>query len=155
MGWGLDIFPKFAVKYPCPRANHSIQMKHANFPTPCCTSTQLSLVLFGLHDFQIFPYHKAHHEWSVEVRNLFGLSLFHRVSSQISRCIKERAKPELAAFCNRVVNSVLNLPEVKFFGKFKLQKNCNQCCLWKTFLGYLKRLLGYYILAATCPNGKP
>ena len=79
---------------------------------------------------------------------------FIRVSSQISRCIKERAKPELAAFCNRVVNSVLNLPEVKFFGKFKLQKNCNQCCLWKTFLGYLKRLLGYYILAATCPNGK-
>ena len=36
MGWGLDIFPKFAVKYPCPRANHSIQMK-PNFPTPCGT----------------------------------------------------------------------------------------------------------------------
>ena len=37
----------------------------------------------------------------------------------------------LVDFVIRLVNSVLNLPEgqVKFFGKFKLQKNCNQCCL--------------------------
>ena len=35
---------------------------------------------------------------------------------------------------------VLNLLEgqVKFFGKFKLQKNCNQCCSSKFFGGYLK-----------------
>ena len=32
-------------------------------------------------------------------------------------------------FAIGLVNSVLNFPEVKFFGKFKLQKNCNQCCL--------------------------
>ena len=39
-----------------------------------------------------------------------------------------------------LVNSVLNLPEgqVKLFGKFKLQKNCNQCRSPKILLGYLK-----------------
>ena len=52
--------------------------------------------------------------------------------------------PGIVDFAIRLVNSVLNLPEgqVKFFQKFKLQKNCNQRCLWKTFLGWLKRLLG-------------
>ena len=80
---------------------------------------------------------------------------FVRVSSQICRCIKARGNRSKQHFAVGLVNSVLNLPEVKFFGKSKLQKNCNQCCLWKTFLGYSKRLLGYYILAATCLNGKP
>ena len=34
-------------------------------------------------------------------------------------------------FAVGVVNSVLNLPEgqVKVFGKFRLQKKSNQCCL--------------------------
>jgi len=43
----------------------------------------------------------------------------------------------LVDFAIRLVNSVLNLPEeqVTFFKKFKLQKNCNQCCLSKNFLG--------------------
>ena len=43
----------------------------------------------------------------------------------------------LVDFAIWLVNSVLNLPEkqVKFFKKFKLQKNCNQCCLSKKFLG--------------------
>ena len=51
--------------------------------------------------------------------------------------LEQRAKkvvfdsPRLVDFAIRLVNSVLNLPEgrVKFFRKFKLQKNCNQCCL--------------------------
>ena len=43
-------------------------------------------------------------------------------------------------FALGLVNPVLNLPEglVKFLGKFKLQKNCNQCCPSKICLGYLK-----------------
>ena len=38
--------------------------------------------------------------------------------------------PGLVDFAIALVNSVLNLPEgqMKFFGKFKLPKNCNQCC---------------------------
>ena len=46
----------------------------------------------------------------------------------------------LVDFAIRLVNPVLNLPEgqVKFLGKFKLQKNYNQCCSSKDFLGYLK-----------------
>ena len=41
----------------------------------------------------------------------------------------------LVDFAIWLVNSVLNFPEeqVKFFKKFKLQKNCNQCCLSKLF----------------------
>ena len=40
----------------------------------------------------------------------------------------------------RLANPVLILPEgqVKFLGKIKLHKNCNQCCSSKIFLGYLK-----------------
>ena len=36
----------------------------------------------------------------------------------------------LVDFAIGLVNPVLNLPkgQVKFLGKFKLQKNCNQCC---------------------------
>ena len=38
--------------------------------------------------------------------------------------------PGLVDFAIELVNCVLNLPagQVKFFGTFKLQKNCNQCC---------------------------
>ena len=38
--------------------------------------------------------------------------------------------PGLVDFAIGLVNSVLNLPNrhVKFFGEFKLQKNCNQFC---------------------------
>ena len=45
----------------------------------------------------------------------------------------------LVDFAIGLVNPVLNLPKgkVKFFGKFKLQKNCNQCCSSKIFLAYL------------------
>ena len=51
------------------------------------------------------------------------------------------------AIGQELVNPVLNLPEgkVKFFGKFKLQKNSNQGCSSIIFLGYLK----------DSPNGKP
>ena len=44
------------------------------------------------------------------------------------------------AIGQELVNPVLNLPEgkVKFFGKFKLQKNRNQGCSSIVFLGYLK-----------------
>jgi len=46
----------------------------------------------------------------------------------------------LVDFAIGLVNPVLNLPEgqVKFLGKFKLQKNCNKCCSSKIFWGYLK-----------------
>ena len=46
----------------------------------------------------------------------------------------------LLDFAIGLVNPVLNLPEgqVKFLGKFKLQKNCNQCCSSEIFCGYLK-----------------
>ena len=106
--------------------------------------------------FQIFPDRKAH-DWSMEVGNNCVRSQAFLSESAVKyvgalRRGENRSKQHFAI---GLVNSVLNLPEVKFFGKFKLQKNCNQCCLWKTFLGYLKGLFGYYILAATCPNGKP
>ena len=43
-----------------------------------------------------------------------------------------------------LVNSVLNSPagKVKFFGEFKLQKNCIQSCSTNIFSGQFKRLLG-------------
>ena len=46
----------------------------------------------------------------------------------------------LVDFAIGLVNPLLNLPEgqVKFFGKFKLQKNYNQCCSSKKFGGHLK-----------------
>ena len=64
----------------------------------------------------------------------------------------QRAKkvlvPGLVDFAIGLVNPVLNLPkgQVKFFGKFKLQKNYNQCCSSKKFWPYLKD---------SCLNGKP
>ena len=46
----------------------------------------------------------------------------------------------LVDFAIRLVNPLLNLSEgqVKFFGKFKLQKNYNQGCSSKKFWGHLK-----------------
>ena len=46
----------------------------------------------------------------------------------------------LVDFAIGLVNPLLNLSEgrVKFFGKFKLQKNYNQCCSSKKFWGHLK-----------------
>ena len=48
----------------------------------------------------------------------------------------------LVDFAIGLVNPVLDLPvgQVKFLGKFKLQKNCNECCSSKFFGGYLKDL---------------
>ena len=50
--------------------------------------------------------------------------------------------PGLVDFAIGLVNPVLNLPkgQVKFWGKFKLQKNCNQYCSSKKFFGLLKTL---------------
>ena len=50
----------------------------------------------------------------------------------------------LVDFAIGSVNSVFNLPnrQVKFFGVFKLQKNCNQSCS------------SWCMLATACPNGK-
>ena len=49
--------------------------------------------------------------------------------------------PGLVDFAIGLVNPVFNLPEgqVEFFGKFKLQKNCNQCCS-SNFWGSYKTL---------------
>jgi len=47
--------------------------------------------------------------------------------------------PGLVGFAIGLVNPALNLKgKWSFGGKFKLQKNCNQCCLSKFFSGYLK-----------------
>ena len=45
--------------------------------------------------------------------------------------------PGLVHFAIGLVNCVLYLPaeQVKFFGKFKLQQNCNQCCSLNFFGG--------------------
>ena len=48
----------------------------------------------------------------------------------------------LVDFAIEPENPVLDLPEgqVKFLGKFKLQKYCNQCCSSKIFCATLKTL---------------
>ena len=50
----------------------------------------------------------------------------------------------LVDFATGLVNSVLNLPDgqVKFFGEFILQKNCNQSCSSKKFFRLVKVTLG-------------
>ena len=58
----------------------SIDQKHAKthdkkFEDKTVKSTQLSLVLVGLIDFQIFPGRTAH-AWSVEVGNICSVSVF-------------------------------------------------------------------------------
>ena len=49
----------------------------------------------------------------------------------------------LVNFAIGLVNSVLNFPnsQVKVFGEFKLQKNCNKSCLSKFFGGLIKLTL--------------
>ena len=46
----------------------------------------------------------------------------------------------LVNFAIRLVNSVHNLPDgqVRCFGEFELQKNCNQSCSSNNFSGRLK-----------------
>ena len=64
------------------------------------------------------------------------------------RLCKQRAKkvvsdnPGLVDFAIGPVNPGLDLPkgQLMFFGKFKLQKNCNQCCSLNFLRGYLKDL---------------
>ena len=79
-------------------------------------------------------------------------------AKQMVQCVKKVMfdSPGLVDFTIGLVNSVLNLPkgQVKEFGKFKLQKNCNQCYTIKNIFELIKTLLGLYILATTCPNGK-
>ena len=62
-------------------------------------------------------------------------------SSHYSVCKESRVRLSgLVDFAIVLVNPFLDLPQgqVKFFWKFKLQKNCNQCCSSKIFVGYLK-----------------
>ena len=74
------------------------------------------------------------------------ISSFHCTLCIIWTCVLQRAKkvvsdsPGLVDFAIARVNPVLNLPkgQVKFFGKFTLQKNCNQYCSSKIVLDYLK-----------------
>ena len=59
-------------------------LKQTNFEDKTVESTQLSLVLVGLRDFQIFPDRTAH-AWSVEAGMICSVSVvFVRVGSQIS-----------------------------------------------------------------------
>ena len=46
----------------------------------------------------------------------------------------------LVDFAIGLVNSVLNLPngQVRYFGEFKLQKNCNQSSSSKNFFGQVE-----------------
>ena len=70
-------------------------LKQTKFEDKTVKSTQLSLVLIGLHDFQIFPDRTAH-AWSVEVGNICSVSVFFvRVGSQISqlRAKKDQISP--------------------------------------------------------------
>ena len=77
----------------------SIDQKHAKthdtkFEDKTVKSTELPLVLVGLHDFQIFPDRTAY-AWSVEVGNIimFGLSLFcQSQQSNITTSGEERFK---------------------------------------------------------------
>ena len=62
------------------------------------------------------------------------------------RLCKQSAKkvvsdnPGLVDFAIGPVNPGLDLPkgQLMFFGKFKLQKNCNQCCSSKFWGGYVE-----------------
>ena len=50
----------------------------------------------------------------------------------------------LVDFALQLVNTILNLPDgqVNFFGKFKLQKDGNQCCQSKRVLGLVEMTFG-------------
>ena len=57
-------------------------------------------------------------------------------------------------FAMGLVNSVINLPDgqVKFFGDFKLQKNCEINLLIKTFWRLVEMIFGLVMLASACPK---
>ena len=78
-------------------------------------------------------------------KNNFGNSPFKMLEDRIQYA-KKVMSDSLGLVDNAIglVNPVLSLPkgQVKIFGQFKLQKNCNQWCSSKIFWGLLKRLLG-------------
>ena len=57
------------------------------------------------------------------------------ISQRVKKVVSD--SPGLVDFAVGLVNSVLNLPDwqVRFFGEFKLQKNCNQSFSSKKFFG--------------------
>ena len=80
---------------------------------------------------------KLEEDWNGLQLWFLKIILVHRAEKVVSD------NPGLVDFAVGLVNPVPNLPEwqVKLFGKFKLQKNCNQLesmLLIKIFLGYLK-----------------
>ena len=64
--------------------------------------------------------------------------------------------PRLVDFTIGLVNFVFNLPDrqVKFCGIQMTEELCNQSCASKHFWGWLKWLLGLYMVAIGCLNGK-
>ena len=62
--------------------------------------------------------------------------------------------PGLVDFAFGLVNSVLNLPDrqVKFLGKFKLQKDCNQSCSSKRVLGLVEMTCGLVHASYSLPE---
>ena len=105
-------------------------LKQTKFEDNIVKSTQLLLVLFGRHDFHIFPDCKVH-ECHMELGSncVWSRSFSSESAVKYVGALRRGENRSKQHFAIGLVNSVLNLPEVKFFGKFKLQKNCNQCCL--------------------------
>ena len=62
--------------------------------------------------------------------------------------------PGLVDFAIGPVNPGLDLPkgQVMFFGKFKLQKNCNQCCSSKFRGGAMLKTIGLVHIGCTSNN---
>ena len=62
--------------------------------------------------------------------------------------------PRLVDFGFGLVNSVLNLPDgqVNFFGKFKLQTDCNQSCQSKRVLGLVEVTRGLVHASYSLPE---
>ena len=65
--------------------------------------------------------------------------------------------PGLVDFVVGLVNSVLNLPDVqvRFFGKLKLQKNCNQSCSAKNFFWQVEMVFGLVHVSYSFPEWQP
>ena len=62
--------------------------------------------------------------------------------------------PGLVYFAIGLVNSAINLPDgqVKFFGEFKSQKNCEINLLIKTFLGLVEIMFGLVNVSFSLPK---
>ena len=62
--------------------------------------------------------------------------------------------PGLVDFAIGLVNCVINLPhgQVKYFGEFKLQKNCEIHLLIKTFLGLVEMMFGLLNVSFSLPE---